>query len=414
MEQVTQVPAKERHSRGFILGSLSFGHGISHLYDQGFPVIMPTIASSLGLSYFQVAIILAIREWGSGVVSVGGGVLVDMLKRHWGLILTGCMAGFAIANASIGASPNYAVLLLAVIIVSIPGSLWHLPASAALSQRFPDRRGFAIVMHGFGSNIGNALGPVLAGALLTVMLWRHVFFLYAAPTLLLTIFVWWSLKDLGREGEVEERTQLDVQFRLALRLLKNPVVIGLLLTATLRGIALVGLNGWTPFYLEDPEDGLGMGHLRAGFYYALLTGTGIISAPFLGSLSDRFGRKSVLVPGLFMAGFLSMVVVNAGDSALLALVMATLGVSIFAVHQIMQAALLDVVGRGSEATAIGLIFGIPGLIGVASPFLVTLVIDHLGGLGAIFFYAGILTALSGVIVMILPLQPLKMLSAVEV
>ena len=53
-------------------------------------------------------------------------------------------------------------MIAAVILVSVPGSLWHLPAAAALSQRFPDRRGFAIAMHGFGSNIGNVLGPLLA------------------------------------------------------------------------------------------------------------------------------------------------------------------------------------------------------------------------------------------------------------
>ena len=405
MEQVAQAQSPLRQNRAFILGSLSFGHGISHLYDQGFPIFMPAIAASLGLSNIQVATLLSIRQAGSGVVNLGGGVLVDMLKRQWGLILTGCMLGSALAYASVGASPSFAFLVLAVILISIPGSLWHLPATAALSQRFPDRRGFAVAMHGFGSSIGNVLGPLMAGGMLTYMLWRNALFLYAIPALLLAGFVWWSLKDVGREGVPEQQTALGSRFRHGLSLLKNPVVMALILTATLRGIGLNALFHWTPFYLEDPETGLGMSHFSAGYHFALLTGMGIVSAPFIGAASDRFGRKMVLVPGLICASLLSFVVVSVGDSLLLIPVFAGLGLFTFALHQIIQAAVLDVVGRGTEATAVGLIFGLNGIIGGASPFIATLIIDHFGGFGSIFYYAGVLTAASAFIVVIIPLRP---------
>ena len=317
MEQVAQTQAPRRQNRGFILGSLSFGHGISHLYDQGFPIFMPAITASMGLSIIQVATLLSIRQAESGVVNLGGGVFVDMLKRQWGLILIGCMLRSALAYASLGASPSFAFLVLAVILISIPGSLWHLPATAALSQRFPDRRGFAVAMHGFGSSIGSVLGPLMAGGMLTYMLWRNALFLYAIPALLLAGFVWWSLKDIGREGVQEQQTDMGSRFRHGLGLLKNPVVMALILTATLRGIGLNALFHWTPFYLEDPGTGLRMSHFNAGFHFALLTGMGIASAPFIGAASDRFGRKMVLVPGLTCASLLSFVVVSIGDSLLL-------------------------------------------------------------------------------------------------
>ena len=127
------------------------------------------------------------------------------------------------------------------------------------------RRGFAIAMHGFGSNMGNVLGPLLAGALLTILLWRHVLFIYAAPSLILAGLVWGSLRDVGKEDAPEERTPLWAQLGLGLRLLRNPVIIGLILTSTFRGIALNALFHWTPFYLTDIETGFGMGHFRAGF-----------------------------------------------------------------------------------------------------------------------------------------------------
>ena len=124
---------------------------------------MTEVAAAMGLGTVQKASLFAMRQAGAGAANLGGGPIVDMMKSHWGLILTGCMIVAAGAFALVGASPNYPILLMAVLLISVPGALWHLPAAAALSQRFPERRGFAISMHGFGSYIGNVVGPLLVG-----------------------------------------------------------------------------------------------------------------------------------------------------------------------------------------------------------------------------------------------------------
>lgn len=400
MQEALSAPADRKQNRGFILGSLSFGHGIAHLYDQGIPVFMPAIASALGLSNLQVASLLGIRQAGFGAVNLGVGVFVDMLKNQWGLILTACMFWAAIAYLAVGAAPNFPLLVLAIAVVSIPGALWHLPATAALSRRFPDRRGFAVSIHGFGSNIGNVLGPILAGAMLTVLFYRSVLFIYAAPAALTGFFVWWSLRDLGKEEQQSERRTMRGQFRATKDVLKNPVIVALVLSAALRGVGLNALFHWTPFYLEEE---LGKSHFSSGAHFALLTGMGIISAPFLGQLSDKFGRKQVLIPGLAGAAVLSLLVVSAGDTFALALVFAGLGLFSFALQQIILAAVLDIAGRGTEAATTGFIFGLNGIIGGASPFIATVIIDHLGGFGSVYYYAGILTLVSGLIVLVVPL-----------
>ena len=401
MEEAPQARTGLRQKRAFVLGSLSFGHSISHLLDQGFPLLMTEIAASMSLGDFRKAILFAIRQSGSVVTSLAGGPVVDRWKRHWGYMLTGCMVWAAISYAFTGAAPNFRVMVVAVSLLSIPGSLWHLPASAAASQRFPDRRGFALSMHGFGSNIGNAVSPILTGALLVLLVWKYVFFIYAAPSLLMAVFVWWSLRDVGMDGGTDEPRGLRVRFLDALTLVKNPVVAGLIFAGLLRGIGLNALFNWTPFYLKET---LGMGPFEAGVHYALLTGMGIASAPVLGALSDRLGRKTVLVPGFAVAAVLSFFVVPTGDTILLALVLAGMGLFSFALHQIIQAAVLDMVGTGTEATATGLLFGLSGVIGSVSPFLAYVIIDHLGGYGSMFYYSGILTAITAVIVMLVPLR----------
>ena len=408
MAEAAQRPVSLRQNRNFLLGSLSFGHGISHLYDQGFPVFMPAIKAAMGLSNFEVAFMLGIRQGGFGAVNLIGGAIVDQMKASWGPILTGCMIWAALGFLVLAASPNLAVLTIAVVIVSIPGALWHLPSTAALSRRFPDRRGFAISMHGFGSNIGNVLAPLLAGGLLTIMAWRPILLIYAAPAAVMAVFVWFSLKDLGIEAgddqtELKSKGRVLSGYREGLAMFKIPVVATLVLAAAVRGVANNALFQWAPFYLREAEDGgLAMGYFSVGVHLSLLTGMGIVSAPILGYLSDRYGRKQVLVPGLIIAATLTMFVVSAGDSIVLAVLLAGIGLFSFALQQIILAALLDVVDKGTEATASGLIFGINGLLGFGSPFLAAFIINQLGGYGSIFYYVGALTVVSAVIISVIP------------
>ncbi len=408
MAEAIKRPVGRRRSRNFILGSLSFGHGVSHLYDQGFPVFMPAIQAAMGLTNFQVAFLLGIRQGSSGAVNLVGGAIVDQMKANWGPILTGCMIWAALGFVVVAASPNLGVLVIAVAIVSIPGSLWHLPATAALSRRFPDRRGFAISIHGFGSNIGNVLGPLVAGGLLTFMLWRHILLIYAIPAAVMAVFVWWSLKDLGiedgdRRGDEKPQRRVLAAYREGLAMFKSPVVATLVLAAAIRGVANNALFQWTPFYLKNATNGgLDMGYFTAGVYLSLLTGMGIISAPILGYLSDRYGRKQVLVPGLMIAAVLTMFVVSAGDGIMLAVVLGGIGLFSFALQQIILASVLDIVERGTEATASGLIFGINGVLGFGSPFLAAFIIEDLGGYGSIYYYVGILTFVAAVTIVFIP------------
>jgi MFS family permease len=413
MAEAVQASGGHRQNRGFILGALTFGHGVAHLYDLGFPVFLTAIANTLALSTRETGYLLAIRTSGTGLVSMGSGVLVDRFRGQWGLMLTVCMVLNVIAFCVIGLSPNWGILIIGVVLISIPGSLWHLPAIASLSRRFSDRRAFSISIHSFGSTVGNALGPLVAGTLLLYLIWREVLLLYAIPAGVVAIFVWWSLRDLGREehqqpGDGEVRT-LRTLAGAGLTFFRNPAMLALLVAASFRSIATAAMFDWTPFYLENsPEDGgLGYSYFWTGFQMALLTGTGAISSPILGQLSDKLGRKQILLPCLAVAAVLPLLVIPAGDGYLVPLVMAAIGLFSFALHQVMLAGILDGAARGTEATVAGAVFGINGAVGFASTLLVAYLIDNFGGYGSMYVYVTILTAVAGVIVLLTPFPNYK-------
>ena len=189
-----------RRSGPFVLSGLSAGHAVFHWFSQSFFVMLPEVVATFGLNGLQVGAIAATREVVSGIIALPGGVSTDMVRRHWGLVLAICMGLFGLGWLIMAIAPVYTVLLIGMAIVAAAASMWHLPAAAALSRRFVERRGSALSIHGVGGNIGDVLGPALTGALLLTLSWRGVLSIYAAVPLLLVFLVFWAIRDIGRSG----------------------------------------------------------------------------------------------------------------------------------------------------------------------------------------------------------------------
>ena len=309
----------------FILSALSGGHGVFHWFTQSFFVMLPAVVATFGLSGVQVGAIASTREVVSGLIALPGGVVTDMLRQHWGLVLAGCMALFGVGWLIMGISPVYPVLLLGMGVVAMASSMWHLPATAALSSRFAHRRGSALSFHGVGGNIGDVLGPALTGGLLLVLSWRGILTIYAVVPLLLTFVVFWAFRDIGRTGTQATaptgfREQMD-QTRLSFK--EHPRLWGIMTVAGLRGMAHVAFLPFLALYL-GLETQLGMSKPSLGLHIALLVGVGIVSTPVMGYLSDRLGRKLVLVPGMLGLAVLTALLVPFGEGIGLIVVIALL------------------------------------------------------------------------------------------
>ncbi|MCI0797976.1 MAG: hypothetical protein J4O06_04265, partial [Chloroflexi bacterium] len=89
--QTGQAIAEERRglrsTAPFILSGLSGGHGVFHWFSQSFFVMLPEVVATFGLSGLQVGAIATTREVVSGIIALPGGVVTDMVRRQWGLVL---------------------------------------------------------------------------------------------------------------------------------------------------------------------------------------------------------------------------------------------------------------------------------------------------------------------------------------
>jgi MFS family permease len=410
----TEEKVRRPRSGAFILTNLSIGHGITHWYMASMMFLLPRIQTSLGFSDFQFGALNAIRQVSSGAANVPAGLIVDMAKNQWGAILVGCMLMEAVAFGLIAVSPNFMFLAFVIVLLPLPGTIWHMPAIAAISQRFPEKRGFGLSVHGIGSQVGSSLGPVATGALVTVVAgwwaiaaWRSVTLLYVLPAIVMAVVVWWSLRDLGTSGTTaNEPTPLMDRLRGVRNLLRDRTMLALMLAILLRSMGFNSLTIWVPKYLQDSveQGGLGMSPFLAGLNFSLLTTLGIVSSPVLGMLSDRYGRKVVLLPCLTVAALLALAIGQAGDGVLLTLTILASGMFTYSLAQIMQATVLDQVGRGTEGATMGTVMGLTHILSAMSPLIAAGIVDAYG-LGSVFYYNAALWAATVLVLVFTPLRP---------
>lgn len=428
-----------RRGAAFIIGGLTGGHGVFHWLTQSFIVVLPEVRDSLlGGSVLAVNSIQTTREIASGVVSLPGGVLTDALRRYWGWVMAVCMAlfgvgwmlmaagGWAVPGSSwftsqqaaageTAASLNvvgYTLLIAGMAVVGMAASFWHLPAVAALSAQFSHRRASVLSFHGVGGNVGDVAGPVLTGLLLATLTWQAIISIYAAVPVFLAFLVFWAFRDIGQRAQAaaeaagESTRTMQSQVAETKLLIGNPRVWGITMVAGLRGMAYLGFITILPQYLADVL-GLRVDESRSfenlfvrGSLIGLLVLVGIFASPVMGYLSDRYGRKRVLIPGMGVLAVLTLLMAFWGDNiVIMTILLGGLGLFLYSDQPILTAAAMDIVREGTAATTLGLLSTARFIFSAASPLIAAVLYDL--NANNVFYYTAALYALAIVILAVI-------------
>jgi len=400
----TNLPADVRDSSKFMITALAVGHSVFHWVLQSFVVVLPEIQSAFQLSAVGTGGILSARELASGFVRLPGGILSDVLRKHWGLLLATCLFISGLGSLAIGLSPMYGFLLVGVALVAMSHSMWHLPSAAALSYHFPEKRGLALSLHGVGGSVGDVAGPLVTGALLVVLTWQGILSVYAVIPIILAVTAIWAIRNIGRIRAADEiNTDKSSRPEMTKRLLINPTLWGLTTVRGLRAMALVALLTTLPLYLDHDLD---MNPFNRGLHIGLLIAIGLAAKPIAGHLSDRFTRKKVMVPGLAWSCVMALVMVPMNDGLGLSISIVLMGLFLYPDQPILTAATLEVVGRQVSATALGLVTFASFIMSAISPFIAGGLYQTYGMDSALYFVAG-LFGIATVIMAILKLHGQK-------
>ncbi len=397
--QETQISPEIRRGRNQLAVTVVLGHTVKHIYNSGLnSVIMAAIKDDMGLTGAQFGLLSTSQRITSGTTTMVAGYLGDRFANRSGLMLLISLGMMGISFYLLGSAPNYWLLMAVMLLVGIGPSLYHSPAIASLSRKFPDRRGFAISLHGTGGSVGEVVGPVLVGGLisgtyLVAFEWRDVLHISVAPALFFAVLIYLMMRNIPTAATDIE--SLSEYFNSLSTLVRRRAMLSLVAVTALRSTGQSAVMAFLPVYLNEE---LGYEFVVIGLFMSGAQVTGIVVQPIMGYLSDKFGRKVVLVPCTAAMGILIAALKFAEPGAILILTVLAMGAFLYSLHTIYIASAMDVAEGQAQSTVVSLIYG-ASFLGAFSPWIAGVIVDRTEISNA-FIYGGVMVIAGAILLAI--------------
>lgn len=334
--------------------------------------LMPFILPEMKLSNAQIGILGAglSLTWALSGYVIGN--LSDRLAQRKRLLLIAVVV-FSLSSFVSGLATSFLMLLGARILMGIAdGPVLPISQSLMAAESSPERRGLNMgLMQNVMSNLmGSLVAPLVVVALATAFNWRVAFFVTGIPGLVIAFLIWRYVREplLARAVEGEKKAPKPTIAVIREVLGHRNVWLCLIISGLMVGWMILGWI-FLPVYFTQMA---GISPTQMSVIMSVLGVTGALAGFIVPGLSDRFGRRPVMI--VFCAiGILSpLAALFLSDAFVpLALILGTGWVAGGTFSIFMATIPSESVAEAHIATTMGLIMGTGELIGgFAAPLIV--------------------------------------------
>jgi MFS family permease len=365
----------------FIMGLVSLFTDISTESIQSF---FPLFIISIGGSAFVIGIISGITDALSNILKGLSGWMSDKFNRRKPFIL----AGYTVSNLSkplMAFSPSWESAL-GLKAIDRAGKGLRTSARDSLISYYAVERGKAFGIHRAMDTSGAIIGAILAFILLYFAWTYQQIILFTLIPGLCAIILILFVKDVDpkrmmslkkSEQKLPQMEHIDRNF------MKLIIILGVIEFASVN-ISFLQLRSIDYLYAEFFIPLL---YLISNVVYTSLS-------PFMGSLSDKIGRKPVIIIGLSILLVVSIVLAIPVAISLVSLILIIIiwimfGFYMAAVDPISRAYIADLVGKDKRGRAYGYYYLSVGLISLGESVIFGFIYNYFSFTFA-FIYAGIL------------------------
>jgi len=366
----------------YLLAVASFCSDVST--EMLYPVLPVFLTQTLKASGSVVGLIDGLAQAMQNIVQGFAGALSDKLRAHKPIALCGYLLS-ALSKPLMGLTAHWPAFLGARLLDRFGAGSSSAPRDALLAASVDEQhRGKAFGLEGLGDNAGAFAGPLLAVLLLYG--WhlglRSMFYLAVIPGLLAWLMV---LAVRERAAPIQARSKIEFN----LRTFPRPYWTYLLVTA------LFGLgNSSNAFLILRAQDAGASLRATILIYAGYNLVAALISYP-AGALSDRWGRRNVLLAGFGVAGAAYAGFAVCSSAYIFAALFIIYGAYQGIFRAVGKAFASDFAPQEARASAIGWYSTTVGLMQLVAGLVAGLLWDRLGH--AAVFYYGALFALLGVL-----------------
>jgi MFS transporter, DHA1 family, multidrug resistance protein len=255
--------------------------------------LLPLFARDLGADAPLIGFIVGASTLTGVALKLPAGAWSDIVGRR-ALLVTGA-AVFAVMPFTYLAVSGLGLLIALRVVHGSATAIFGPVASASLSDIAPShRRATWLSAYSTVQGAGQAIGPVLAGYLIAMRRFDLAFLLAGAIAVSTPIIVWRWRATIRQSGS-SDRSPLR-QFSDGIKeVAREPRVLAASLAQSAQFLLNGSLNAFLPLYAIEV---VGMGPAAVGWMFALQTVTTLATRPLIGMLSDRIGRRGVIITGL--------------------------------------------------------------------------------------------------------------------
>lgn len=277
-----------------IMIAIGIGHLINDTMQSVVPAMFPLLERDLGLTFTQLGIITFVLNMFSSALQPVVGYISDKKPMPYALPI-GMMSAF-IGLLMLVLAKQYWIILIAVLFLGFGSATFHPEGSRVSFMAAGKKRGLAQSIYQVGGNTGQALGPLISAFILDVY-GQHgaaiVLLLTSIGIALLLKISRWYIRQLEEEKLSKKKKHILISSLPPLT--KKQIIIALTLLLTIifaRSFYTTNITSFYVFYLMDHYDlTLKMGQVFIFIFMAF----GVVGTFFGGSLSDRIGRKNVII-----------------------------------------------------------------------------------------------------------------------
>lgn len=166
MSSGVAIPSKRQ-----MVGLISTGHFMSHFWSITLPAIFTILAGVFHVNFVQLGLLMTVYSIATAVCQIPCGYVVD---RHGAkLILVAGILVDGIAFACCAIAPNYATLLVLMLIAGAGQAVFHPADYSILSALFPQEHvGKPFAIHTFSGFAGSAAAPLIVAGLANAFNWQ--------------------------------------------------------------------------------------------------------------------------------------------------------------------------------------------------------------------------------------------------
>jgi len=314
------------------VATISMAHLAHDTYSSFLAPILPLLIEKLAIPLYLVAFLDIARKLPS-LLNPFFGLLAQRTDAKYFVIVSPALTAFSMSF--LGLAPSYTILVMLLIISGISSTLFHIPSPGIIKASSGDKLGRGMSFYMVGGELARTIGPLFVTAGISLWglegIWRLMPF-----GLLASLILYYRLKDFRIDQNFTKKAEKGD----ALKELKKFYPLFKNIGAYLFFQSAMKMA--TTLYLAVYLTQQGFELWSASIAISVLQFFGVIGTFISGSLSDKYGRKEILV-SMSIGSALTMTLFLFSHNIYTVFgVLALLGIFMFASGPILLAVIHDV------------------------------------------------------------------------